>query len=151
MLDRYFHEQVSQDVRRLVAACFVALPEGDSATVAGFYTLSAGSVVLADLPEAVSRKLPRYPVVPVAKVGRWAVDRRFERQQLGRALVWDAAKRAMALSVAAFALVVDAKDEAAAAFYRQQGFTPFGASELQLFIALASLKSRGVNPTVLRA
>jgi hypothetical protein len=53
VLDRYLQERANQDVRRLVAACFVAMPENESTTVAGFYTLSAGSVVLSDFPERV--------------------------------------------------------------------------------------------------
>jgi GNAT superfamily N-acetyltransferase len=146
VLDRYFQEQANQDVRRLVAACFVAMPENESTTVAGFYTLSAGSVVLSDFPEAVVKKLPRYPVAPVARVGRLAVDRRFEGQQLERAMLWDAAQRALDSSVASFALVVDAKDERATAFYRHHGFIDFGAAPLQLFLPLASLKQLPPRP-----
>ncbi len=103
ILDRYFREQATQDVRRLVTACYVATPL-DTVLVAGFYTLAAGSVVLSDLPEAMAKKLPRYPAVPVARLGRLAVDRRFTGQQLGPALLWDAAQRALASSLAAFAL-----------------------------------------------
>jgi GNAT superfamily N-acetyltransferase len=125
---------------------FVAMPENESTTVAGFYTLSAGSVVLSDFPETVVKKLPRYPVAPVARLGRLAVDRRFEGQQLGRALLWDAAQRALAFSVAAFALVVDAKDERAAAFYRHHGFIDFGLTALQLFLPPASLKNVPPGP-----
>jgi GNAT superfamily N-acetyltransferase len=145
-LDRYLQERANQHVRRLVAACFVAMPENESTTVAGFYTLSAGSVVLSDFPETVVKKLPRYPVAPVARLGRLAVDRRFEGQQLGRALLWDAAQRALASSVAACALVVDAKDERAAAFYRHHGFIEFGSTALQLFLPLASLKNVPPGP-----
>lgn len=56
-LDRYLLEQVSQDVQRRVAACFVALAA--DGRIAGFYTLAAASVPLAGLPEALQRKLPR--------------------------------------------------------------------------------------------
>ena len=41
-LDRYFREQVSQDIRRRVAACFVAVT--DEQRVAGYYTLASASV-----------------------------------------------------------------------------------------------------------
>jgi predicted GNAT family N-acyltransferase len=92
--------------------------------------------------ETVVKKLPRYPVAPVARLGRLAVDRRFEGQQLGRALLWDAAQRALASSVAAFALVVDAQDDRAAAFYRHHGFIDFGSTALQRFLPLASLAAK---------
>lgn len=141
ILDRYFREQATQDVRRLVTACYVATPL-DTVLVAGFYTLAAGSVVLSDLPEAIAKKLPRYPAVPVARLGRLAVDRRFTGQQLGAALLWDAAQRALASPLAAFALVVDAKDDAAAAFYRHHGFISCADQPLQLFWPLASFRSR---------
>lgn len=141
ILDRYFREQATQDVRRLVTACYVATPL-DTTVVAGFYTLAAGSVVLSDLPEAMAKKLPRYPAVPVARLGRLAVDRHFTGQQLGAALLWDAAQRALASPLAVFALVVEAKDECAATFYRHHGFIPCADQSLQLFLPLASFRSR---------
>ncbi len=56
-LDRYFRQQVSQDIRRRVTACFVALtPE---ARIAGFYTLASAGLLLADLPPSLQKKLPR--------------------------------------------------------------------------------------------
>lgn len=136
-LDRYFHTQVSQDVRRRVTTCHVAVAE--DGVIAGFYTLAAGSVTLTSLPETALRRLPRYPSVPVARLGRLAVDRRFQGQQLGAALLWDALQRCLPSPLAAFALVVDAKDEAAAAFYRHHGFTAFTDAPLQLFRPLATV------------
>lgn len=67
-LDRYLREVVTQDVRRRVAACFVML---DGNVVAGYYTLSAASVALTDLPHAIARKLPRYPAIPRSRRSRW--------------------------------------------------------------------------------
>jgi hypothetical protein len=74
-LDRYFREQVTQDVRRRVAACFVALSE--ERRIAGFYTLASASLLLADLPVSLGKKLPRYPTVPAVRLGRLAVDQTF--------------------------------------------------------------------------
>ena len=82
------------------------------------------------------RWLPRYACVPVARVGRLAVDRAFHGQKLGGALLADAALRALRSEVAVFALVVDAKDEAAEAFYRHHGFERFGTKARQLIVAL---------------
>jgi len=116
-LDHYLARQASQDMRRRVSACYIAT-EVSSGKVAGYYTLAAGSVPLTDLPEALSKKLPRYPSVPVARVGRLAVDQAFHGKKLGGALLADAANRAARSEVAIFALVVDAKDDTPAAFYR---------------------------------
>ena len=140
-LDRYFQTQVTQDVRRRVAACYVALDTA-TARVAGYYTLSAASIPLTEMPETLARHLPRYPAVPVARLGRLAVDREWQGRRLGGALLWDAALRAERSEVAVFALAVDAKDDAAEAFYRHHGFTAFGSLPRQLFLPLASISGR---------
>jgi len=134
-LDRYFQQQVTQDIRRRVTACFVALTS--ERRVAGYYTLAAASMLLADLPSGIGKKLPRYPLVPAVRMGRLAVDQDFKRQGLGGALLADALNRASDSEIAAYALVVDAKDEGAAAFYRHHGFIPLPNLPLTLFLPLA--------------
>lgn len=141
-LDRYFREQASQDVRRRVTACYAAL-DSEAPRVAGYYTLAAGSVPLADVPEALAKRLPRYNAVPVARLGRLAVDSRYRGQRLGAALLWDALRRAMRSEVAIFALAVDAKDAQAAAFYRHFGFIAFGSLPNRLILALTHRPMRG--------
>jgi len=137
-LDRYLREQVSQDIRRRVAACFVAL-EGER-RVAGFYTLATASVPLVDLPDAVRRKLPRYGTVPAIRMGRLAVDATFKGRGLGGALLVNALRRVAGSGIPAAVLVVDAKDDLAAAFYRRHGFTLLADSALTLFLPLASIR-----------
>lgn len=134
-LDQYLVRQASQDVRRRVSACYVAV-EVTSSRIAGYYTLAAGGVPLNDLPPELTQRLPRYPSVPVARIGRLAVDRAFQGRKLGGALLADAAVRASRSELAAFALVVDAKDEAAAAFYLHHGFEPVGGNGRQLIVPL---------------
>ncbi|QTQ31272.1 GNAT family N-acetyltransferase [Aromatoleum bremense] len=136
-LDRYLREQVTQDVRRRVAACFVALAEGQR--IAGYYTLASASLLLADLPASTGKKLPRYPTVPAVRMGRLAVDQAFKGQGLGGALLADALDRAARSEIAAYALMVDAKDEAAAAFYLHHGFIALPDSPLTLFLPLATV------------
>lgn len=137
-LDRYFRAQVGQDVRRRIAAAYVAV-EGASGIIAGFYTLSAADVLLAELPPEMTRRLPRYPTLPAARLGRLAVDARFRGRGLGAALLADAARRAAGSEVAVFAMVVDAKDEAAAAFYRHHGFQGYGSASGKMVAPIASL------------
>ena len=119
-LNHYLHAQAGQDVRRRIAACFVAVAE--SGRVVGYYTLASASVLLADLPDGVSKKLPRYPTIPAVRLGRLAVDHTCQGQGLGGALLADALERAIRSDVASYAMVVDAKDATAAAFYRHHGF-----------------------------
>jgi ribosomal protein S18 acetylase RimI-like enzyme len=136
-LNRYFHEQVMQDVRRRVATCFVALDERDG--IAGFYTLASGSVMLTNLPAATIKKLPRYPAVPVVRMGRLAVSIAHAGRGLGGALLADAVMRAARAEVAAYALLVDAKNDAARAFYAHHGFIGLPESPLTLFLPFGAL------------
>lgn len=137
-LNRYLREQATQDVRRRVAACFVALTEGQQ--IAGYYTLASASLLLADLPLNIGKKLPRYPTVPAVRMGRLAVDLTFKGQGLGGALLADALARAARSEIAAFALMVDAKDETASAFYKHHGFIALLDSPLTLFLPLATVQ-----------
>ena len=138
-LDRYFREQVTQDIRRRVTSCFVALSR--DGRIAGYYALSSASVFLGDLPEKLIRKLPRYPSVPSVRMGRLAVDQAFKGQGLGGALLADALTRVVRSEIAAYALVVDAKDKIAADFYRHHGFLEIATEPLTLFLPLATVSA----------
>jgi GNAT superfamily N-acetyltransferase len=134
-LDRYFRAQAGQDVRRRVTACFVAR-EIVTDRIAGFYTLAAGGILLAQMPVRLAKRLPRYPAVPVARLGRLAVARAYHDRKLGGALLWDAIERATRSEVAVYALVVDAKDQQAESFYLHHGFVPFGDTRRTLILPL---------------
>jgi GNAT superfamily N-acetyltransferase len=138
-LDRYFREQVSQDVKRRATACYVAL-DVETGKVAAYYTLAAAGVPLGELPESLVKRLPRYPSVPVARLGRLAVDLAYRGKKLGAALVWDAVTRAIRSEVAVSALLVDAKDEAATEFYRHLGFVALEGDGRRLILPLAKIK-----------
>ena len=138
-LDRYFREQVGQDVKRRATACYVAV-ELATGRVAGYYTLAASGVPLGELPEGLVRKLPRYPLVPVARLGRLAVGLAYRGQKLGAALLWDAVMRSLRSEVAVAALVVDAKDAAAEAFYRHHGLGRLEGEGWRLVLPLAKIK-----------
>ena len=97
-------------MRRRVTACYVAVEAAGSKT-AGYYTLAAGGIPLAEMPAALAKKLPRYPLVSVARLRRLAVDRAYHGRKLGSALLWDAIERSLRSEIAVFALVVDAKDD----------------------------------------
>ncbi len=137
-LDRYFKTQVSQDIKRRVTACFTALDS--SGLVAGYYTLASASILLTDLAESLAKKLPRYPNVPAVRMGRLAVDQDFKGKGLGAALLADALRRAVTAEIAAYAFVVDAKDESAAEFYAHHGFRATADNPLFLYLPLATVK-----------
>ena len=139
-LDEYFRRYASQDVRRNLARVFVASPAGDSRRLAGYFTLSAGSVGCSDLPASLARKLPRYPV-PVALIGRLAVDSAFQGKGLGAILVADACRKVVQASavLAVAGIVVDAKDASAARFYAHFGFVPMPGQSSRLLLPAKAL------------
>lgn len=140
-LDAYLQHHVSQDIRRRLTACFVAIDTA-SENVAGYYTLAASSVGLQELDEALRKKLPRYPLVPAVRLGRLAVDLRHRGKGLGGALLLDALARSVRSEITAYAMVVDAKDALAVAFYRHHGFLPFESSPARLYLPLAEIAKR---------
>ncbi len=97
-----------------VARVFVAAPDADPQRLAGFFALSAGSVNCADLPPDLARRLPYYPV-PVALLGRLAIDTAFQGQGLGSILLADACRKVAGAS-AVLAVVGINRD------HRQSGF-----------------------------
>ncbi len=140
-LDNYLQKQASQDLKRNVTQLYVkATPDGD---VCAYYTLSAYTMVLDDLPPDFAKKLPRHPNVPAILLGRLAIDKRLQGQGLGRVTIVDALARAFLVStesIGATAVVVDAIDEKAAGFYRHYGFIPLPSNPLKLFIPMGTIK-----------
>lgn len=143
-LDGYLRQQASQDVRRRVAQVFVAL--GDQPQeIAGYYSVSAASFRVADLPADQARRMPHYPV-PAALLGRLAVDRAWQGRRLGAFLLLDAVRRVLQASaaMAIYAVAVDAKTEGAARFYQRLGFIPFPSDPGRLFLPLETVAKAGL-------
>ena len=137
-LNRYLREQASQDVRRRLSTCLVAVDAAGG--LVGDYTLSARSVPLDKLDARARRKLPNYEAIPVI-LGRLAIDERFVGKGYGAALLADSIQRALRTDLAAYAMFTQAKDEQAARFYRHHGFVESPDDPLQLRLALATAAS----------
>jgi GNAT superfamily N-acetyltransferase len=134
-LDRYLRERANQDFKRYVATPFV-LYDADAKRIAGYYTLAAIGIQFDDLPAAMQKKLPRYPIVPAILLGRLAVDRRYQGQGLGAFLLVDALRRSLMNEIVAAAVVVDAKDDAARSFYEYHNFVSLAEQPLRLFLPM---------------
>jgi len=137
-LDSYFRQQASQDLKRNLAAVFVLT--ADSKTVAGFYSLSAHSILGTDLPAEFGAKLPRFPL-PVTLLGRMAVAESMQGQGWGEFLLFHALKRARTGSeqVASWAVVVDAK-AGVRDFYLKHGFIPLPSNPHRLFLPMKTIE-----------
>ena len=139
-LDQYLQRQATQDVKKHVAVVFVLTPDG--ATIAGFYTLSQFAVELDVIPEEIARKLPKFPQVPATLLGRLAVDANFHGRGLGETLLMDALYRCLIGSrqLGSAAVIVDAKDQTAVAFYRKYGFLELPKVAHRLFLPMGTIE-----------
>jgi GNAT superfamily N-acetyltransferase len=124
-LDRYFHTQAGQDMRRRANGVFVLADRTSPERVLGYYTLCATALPPGDIPDAARKHIPRYPLVSATLIGRLAVAKDRQGHRLGAVLLADALRRALASAgiVGSSMIVVDALDDRAAAFYAAHDFT----------------------------
>jgi predicted GNAT family N-acyltransferase len=140
-LNAYLRTQARQEMDRGSAVVYVLVLQRAPREIAGFYTLSSSSVRLSDWPDAVRKKLPRYPLVPVTLIGRLAVSRSHRGHRLGERLLIDALQRCRAASraVGSVAVIVDAKDADIATFYARHGFVALPDQPLRLFLPMKTI------------
>ena len=138
-LDTWLRQTAQQHQRRGISKTFVAIAEDTPFRILGFYALTACEVLTTQLPPELAKKLPQK--IPGIRLGRLAVDRAVQGQGLGEWLLIDAIKRAKHVleHIGVHALFVDAKDDPAAAFYRNYGFRPLPSDPLRLVLPLAGL------------
>lgn len=119
-LDTYLKTRARKEMDQRIAVVYV-LYDAVEGRIPGYYTLSSLSV---ELPEDTKKGFAKYPRYPAALIGRLAVDEDYQRQGLGGRLLLDALGRALAGSrvVASYAVITDAKNESAEAFYARYGF-----------------------------
>ncbi len=136
-LDTYLKQFASQNHKKNIGKSFVALHEG---RVIGYYTLSMAHIEFSDIPEGHNRGIPKYPV-PVVRIGRLAVDTQLQGKKIGSALLIDALIKILEATktVAAFAVVVDAKNENAKKFYSSFGFIEY-KDDMSLFLPMKTIK-----------
>ena len=116
--------------------CFVVC---SSRVVVGFYCLSAGSVEHADVPRALKQQMP--PLIPVFVLGRMAVDKNYQKQGIGPALLKDALLRSAsaAKEIGARAILVHAIDRDVIPFYVKYGFQVFPEGSQTLFMPMEQI------------
>jgi GNAT superfamily N-acetyltransferase len=135
-LTTFLRERACKEVASKTCACFVAVPAAEPGCVAGYYTFSAATIALEQVPPELARRLPRYPLLPATLLGRLACDLRFKGVGLGRLLVVDALARAFLASgeVGSVVVVTDPK-EATVSFYEKFGFRRLRADRMLLMMA----------------
>jgi GNAT superfamily N-acetyltransferase len=142
-LNDFLLRQAGQQQRRAFGKTYVAVAE-DGVTVTGFVTVSAGQVATTALPAQL--KLPRYPA-PILRIGRLAVDGRYQGRGIAQDLLAFALRLAVEFSqrVGLYAVIVDAKHDKARAFYVKLGFIACVDNPLCLYLPVATLE-QSVTP-----
>ncbi len=102
--------------------------------VAGYYCLSASSLVREDGPPALAAGMPSS--IPVVLLGRLAVDTEFQGVGLGYSLLQHATTRALeaAETIGIHAMLVHAINDEVVSFYERFGFTPFPDQQHTLYL-----------------
>lgn len=140
-LDEYLKRHLSQGVKKGIVQAYVAV--NDAGEVLGYYTLSAAHIRHAELPEAMAKKFPRYPI-PAALLGRMATDTQARNSGLhvGSKLLIHAMKQTVkaTATLGVACIVVDSKPDAAG-FYQRFGFTPLKQEDgLRLYLTVDTIK-----------
>lgn len=140
-LDTYLRKLAGQDQRRNISRVFVITGD-EPDIIAGYYTLSNFSIDLTEIPDEQVRRLPRHPEIPAALIGRLAVSTAFQGRGLGQDLLMDALVQIIdkSNSIGIYAIVVDAINDKAAAFYEKYGFMRFPSRPDRLFLPIEIAK-----------
>ncbi|MDC3132778.1 GNAT family N-acetyltransferase [Flavobacteriaceae bacterium] len=139
-LTDYIQKQVSQDVKKRLAICFVASDSDNN--IIGYYTLTSESLGRELIPEKYLQKVPKNYNAPVILLGRLARDQKEKGTGLGENLLLDALFRAFTISeesIGAMAVVVDPINDYAIKFYEKYGFEQLPDSE-KMFLPMNTIK-----------
>lgn len=138
-LNEYLKRYARSNHKKGIGKTFVLISEKK---VKGYYTISMGDIEFHHVPEKWRSGLPKYPI-PVGRLGRLAIDSSIQGKGLGGQLLIDALQRIVeaAREVAAYAVVVDAKNNQAKIFYEHYGFIPYQDEPMSLFLPLSTFQS----------
>ena len=142
-LDNYIRKQASQDVKRKVSTVFVLIDDIDpKLNILGYYTLSSYTVEIENLDQSFAKKLPRYPQLPATLLGRLAIDNQHKGKGFGEIMLFDALKKAIAVSkqVASLAVIAEALDDNAVNFYMKYGFQKFNSDSMKLYLPMKAIE-----------
>ena len=140
-LTEYITKQVSQDIKKKLAACFVIVNNLNE--VIGYYTLTSESLGRDTIPQAYQKRIPRNYSAPVILLGRLARDLSQKGTEVGEHLLLDALQRSFNISkesIGAMAVVVDPISQYAINFYAKYGFVLLPDSG-KMFIPMKTIEN----------
>jgi GNAT superfamily N-acetyltransferase len=136
-LDDFLKTKAAQHQARRVSRTFVLTDSVAPRRILGYYSLANAQVGRELLSDAEARTLPRHPV-PAVMLARLAVDKSGQGQRRGQWLLMDAIKRCALVGQQSgvYALLVEAKNEAARRFYERFGFVAIAEHPMTLYLPL---------------
>lgn len=116
---------------------FVLTDASEPQRILGYYSLSNSRIAREQLGEQEAKALPRHPI-PTVMLVRLAIDKSEQGNRYGQWLLMDAIRRCALIGQRSgvYALLVDAKTEAAKRFYERFGFVAIGGHPLTLYLPL---------------
>lgn len=138
-LNDYLSKIAKQDVEKDVSVCYIL--EGKDHEVLGYFTLSSGSISREEIPENLSKRLPRYTDIPFASIGRLAIDQNCQRKGYGEYLLIEAFTEILKVSevLGIAGVFVDPIDDLAINFYERYGFLKLSSST-RMFLPMATIR-----------
>lgn len=140
-LNVFLKRYALQNLKKNVSVTIVAVSEEKPKKILGYYSVSMAQVTFEELPEDLSKGIPRYYPVPALRIGKLAVDRSTQGMGLGGELLRDALMRALDLSseIGTCVVLVDAIDENAKRFYERYGFVALLDLPLSLVLPVETI------------
>ena len=140
-LNEFLKKRARQSHERGAAKTFLAVDKADARTILGFYSLCPAALEYARAPEIVRKGLARHDV-PVFRLARLAVSLTVQGQGLGGELILAAGRRCLlaAAEVGGVAMLIDAKNERVANWYKSYGAIPLADTSLCLLLPLMTLQ-----------
>ncbi len=140
-LDKYLHRFALIHQDKKIGQTYI-LHEIESNVVLGYYTISTANVPLEHLPREYTVDFPRFKI-PCVLIGKLAVDSKYQKNGFGKYLLFDALQRIKAISesVGCNAVIVDAIDDTAVAFYLKYGFIPYLIKSKSLFLPISTINA----------
>jgi ribosomal protein S18 acetylase RimI-like enzyme len=138
-LNQFLKQTARQHIQKGISRTFVLIDTEQPKIIIGFFTLTLCEVRVEKLPLQFSKKYPSN--VPGVKLARLAVSKICQRQGIGGVLMIEAMQRALivAENAGGIGIFVDAKNEAARAYYERYGFVHLEDASLELFLPLSTI------------
>lgn len=116
---KHMHAGIS---RTMVLPASNSLPDGKY-PICTFYTIAPSTIQRNNLPQAMAKKLPHYPI-PIFLIAQLAVHKEYQDQGLGKITLIKALEYLWEINahMKAYAVVVDCLNDTAQKFYRQYSF-----------------------------